>query len=61
MILDNPQPPQPPEHGHGVEIVKAVLIATLSAVTGGLVQWWIEDLKEKRRRRRERKPEINWL
>ncbi len=48
MIFD--APPQP---GHGIEIAKAVVIATLSAFTAGMVQWGLEELKERRRRRRE--------
>jgi hypothetical protein len=47
VIFDNP--PAPP--GHGIEIAKAVVIATLSALTGGLVQWWLEEVKLKRRER----------
>jgi len=50
MILDNPPPQPSPPPGHGIEIAKAVVIATLSAVTGGLVQWWLEELKKRRER-----------
>lgn len=51
-LEDHPHAP-----GHGVEIVKAVVIATLSAAAAGLVHWGIEELKEVRRRRREEPPE----
>ncbi len=46
--LEEPTPPN-----HGVDIAKAVAIATLSAVAAGFVNWWIEDLKETRRELRE--------
>jgi len=52
-LEDPPTPPPVPTPGHGVEIVKAVVIATLSALSAGLVNWWLEDLKETRRKNRE--------
>ena len=41
---------EPPAPDHGMEIVKGVVIATISAVTSGFVTWWIEELKDKRKK-----------